>query len=337
MIIASSFGQASGSCLGDGLGDFTTCANISETEDDDALDVAMGDLNKDGFPDVLFANRFENRLCLNDGMGAFTSCSSFANNNRVSSGIELTDLNRDGFLDAVIANKGFSSQMCLGVGDGTFSACLDIPLLVSNVNDVQLGDFNRDGRTDAIFANSLSLLNNEVCLAFLDGLFQSCQPILQGRGGTSEIALADLNNDGNLDAIFGQFSTESYICMGDTQGSFSTCFDIGFMSARELGTGDFDENGTADVVLFNGAANLCLGAGDASFSSCRVFGTTDLSANDFAVGDINDDGHLDVVFVGNTRTTTCLGNGLGEFTTCGDDVTSHHPGQAIVLGDVDAR
>ena len=319
------------------MGDFISCTNISETQADDTLDVALGDLNRDGFADVIFANRFENKLCLNDGTGAFPNCEIYAENERVTSGIALTDLNRDGFVDAILANKGFSSQSCLGAGDGSFSQCLEIPLIVSNVNDVQLGDFNRDGRTDAIFANSLSLLNNEVCLAFPDGLFHSCQPIIQGRGGTSEIAIADINDDGHLDAIFGQFSTESYICMGDSQGSFASCFDIGFTGARELGTGDFNEDGIEDLVLFDGAANLCLSRGDGTFSSCRVFGTPDLSANDFAVDDINADGHLDVVFVGNTSTTTCLGNGLGEFNTCGDEVSAHHPGQAIVLGDIDGR
>ena len=40
-----------------------------------------------------------------------------------------------------------------------------------------------------------------------------------------EVALGDLNKDGNLDAVFANFDEPNHVCLGDGRGSFS-CSDI---------------------------------------------------------------------------------------------------------------
>lgn len=335
LAIASGFGQSNGICFGDGHGSLLRCSDIAATEDDDSLDVTVGDLNSDGLPDLVFANRHENKVCLGTPQGSFPSCQPILPTDRVSTGAALADVNGDGLLDAVFSNKGFASQLCIGSTDGSPIECSDIPLIVSNVEDVELGDLNNDGRVDAIFANGLTLLNNELCIAHMDGTYKTCQVIFEVSGGTSDIELADFNGDGNLDAVFTQLSGNVDACLGNGQGSFSSCREMEVFGARDIAVGDFSEDGIPDLVMFADSAYLCIGQGDGSFPYCRLFGAAELSALDLAAGDMNGDGHLDVVFVSSAEIMVCLGNGLAEFTSCDSDLGAFHAGRAISLGQFD--
>lgn len=72
--------------------------------------VAIGDLNKDGLPDVfLTANRAANRLFLNQGNFKFkdiTESAKVAGDKAWSTGVTLADVNADGWLDIYVCNSG---------------------------------------------------------------------------------------------------------------------------------------------------------------------------------------------------------------------------------------
>lgn len=86
------------------------------------MGVAVGDLNGNRYPDVVFANNTQpNRVCLNDRYWSFT-CTDVSSGNTASQGVALGDVDGDGDLDAVFANSsGSNSRVCLNDWTGVFS------------------------------------------------------------------------------------------------------------------------------------------------------------------------------------------------------------------------
>ncbi len=86
--------------------------------------IAVGDVNEDGFPDVLTGLRISNVggqvfLYLNDGHGGLLPPFKPAQHNDFPEDVKLLDINGDGHLDIVIALQ-VSFYFQFGRGDGTF-------------------------------------------------------------------------------------------------------------------------------------------------------------------------------------------------------------------------
>jgi hypothetical protein len=141
--------------------------------------------------------------------------------------------------------------------------------------------------------------------------------------GPNAIALADVNGDGNLDAITVDVTVN--VCLGAGHGGFQ---HLAFYSASPatscmncaentsaLAVGDFDHKGVPDIAV--GSTNnirILLGNGDGTF---RISGDYPVIGHptQIALADLNGDGNLDLVSA-NTDTATLsvlLGNGDGTF------------------------
>lgn len=118
--------------------------------------VALGDLNGDGWLDVASAHWSQGQLgvFLGRGDGGLAAQRSYD----AGSGLEtlrLGDLNGDGKLDAVLTNgiiNGVSEQtvsVLLGNGDGTFRPRQQLQA-GPNPQAVDLGDLNADGKLDIV-------------------------------------------------------------------------------------------------------------------------------------------------------------------------------------------
>ena len=118
----------------------------------------MADLDEDGFPDVVTANRLSRNLSvlLGNGDGSFQAAQRLAMDDSPAS-VAVSDLNLDGHLDLVTANATFDlgSSIFLGNGDGTFA-----PPQSFDVNrrpaSIAVADLNLDGLPDLVTANAPS-------------------------------------------------------------------------------------------------------------------------------------------------------------------------------------
>ena len=115
-------------CLGDGAGHFD-CHDVS-TGSYRSTAVALGDLDRDGNLDAVFANTNQgsSQACFGDGHGDF-DCRRIDPKDSSSSGLALVDLDGNRTLDIVFASaivhRGEHNRACLGDGHGAFD-CRDI-------------------------------------------------------------------------------------------------------------------------------------------------------------------------------------------------------------------
>ncbi len=225
-------------CLGDGRGRFG-CQRLSD-DLNASRGVALGDVDADGHLDAVFANDNEDTLCLGQSDTTF-QCQFLSEDVVTSNGVSLGDLNGDGRMDVVFANSK-QNQVCLQNNNLSFS-CKNVENNEDHSTEVALGDVNGDGRLDAVFANDWRQTSkdpprfkdgvpNRICIGDGKGSF-NCNPISEDEFYTSGVALADMNEDGHLDAVFSNFRSNlnatqgqrNRACFGNGQGRF-LCVDI---------------------------------------------------------------------------------------------------------------
>ena len=128
--------------------------------------MAVADVNGDGKPDLVVANRSSNTVSvlLGNGDGTFAAQQTFTTSVRDPYSVAVADINGDGKPDIVVANASSNTvSVLLGNGDGTFGAQQTFAVGGSPFT-VAVADLNRDGRLDLVTANFTSA-NVSVLLA----------------------------------------------------------------------------------------------------------------------------------------------------------------------------
>jgi hypothetical protein len=144
----------------------------------DGFGLAVGDLNRDGIPDVAVSDGFSVNLFVNDGCGGLTSWKTIAvATNTVSIyTLAIADLNADGFPDLLFTETptdSSTSLTSLEVLWGHASAVFSGPDLVATLWQwaFAVGDLNRDGLPDIVATtaeNQVAVMLNQG-----DGGFQT--------------------------------------------------------------------------------------------------------------------------------------------------------------------
>lgn len=188
-----------------GLGEF---ASSLQWEPRKTIDLAIGDLNADGYPDVVCANENSednlNSVWLNSGNGRLYERPQAWSNSVPEADVRavaLGDIDADGDLDICFAN-GKCNQIWLNNGNGDFESPAWCYEVFSNAEtyDVELADFTGDGLLDILSCDS----SNEPLLYVNNGHGGFATNKLTRLGGWPKLAaVGDFDGNGTVDIVFG--------------------------------------------------------------------------------------------------------------------------------------
>jgi hypothetical protein len=229
-VVATNFDNGTAAMmLGDGTGHFssTTDPPVAGVADG-PLGVALGDLNGDGYLDIVTANFAAGNVSvlLGDGTGQFTQALGSpitAGSGPIS--VAIGDVNNDHKMDIVVANLNSSNvSVLLGDGAGRFTQPGGSPVSTGASTgpfSVALGDVNNNGNLDIVSANSLT---NNVTVLFGNGNGTFVTPGTTFAVGTTpmSVALGDVDGGGNLDIVVADSSSDNVsVLIGNGSGGFA--------------------------------------------------------------------------------------------------------------------
>lgn len=326
--------SAVGVFAGDGAGNFAEISGspFQFASSDVPEQLAIGDMNADGTPDVVTANRVRSvSVMANAGDGSLAEIAESPFPAGDSAGfVSLGDLDSDGNLDAVTANIGSNDlSILLGDGNGVLAPAAASPIVLDvGVTSPMLRDMNGDNFPDIMF---LRESQDEFVFAPGEGEggFGELQSIQVG-DRPSSIAIGDLNSDANLDVLVGLREgndrppdTENgdiAVLLGDGVGGFTKIPQAGLpenFGTIDVAITEFDGSAPPDIFVRNGSGiQLFSGNGDGTFSDA---GLVPLSRPTIAIDvlsvDVDNDGWPDIVTSNqnSSELSVFLGSGSATF------------------------
>jgi hypothetical protein len=181
--------------LNDGSGAFNDSGQVLGNHY--SYGVTLGDLDNDGDLDAFVANLYQANHTWMNFDGVFTNSGQSLGTHSSDLGA-LGDLDGDGDLDAIVGNFAEGNRVWTNDGSGSFNDSGQ-SLGDQGTEWVSLGDVDGDGDLDAVTANYSYAISegNRVWLND-DGVFSDSRQVL-GDQLTTEVALGDLDGDGDLD------------------------------------------------------------------------------------------------------------------------------------------
>lgn len=301
--------------------------------------VALGDLDRDGRPDLVAVVNGSHTMSVrrNQGDGTLGPAQTFATGPQPVH-VALAHLDADANLDAVVANQSLGENtvsLLFGNGDGTFDPRMDLhagemPTFIA------LGDLNHDNRPDIVVANNgasfVTVLINLGGRAFSAGLSHP----LGGLPLTA--AIGQLDADGHPDVAVGGGTSFMTLFPGRGNGNFFDRTAVALQAPPStVAITDMNRDGRQDLVIalytFN-RLSVFHGNGSGGFSAPAHY-TTGSAPVSAAVADMSGDGWPDALVANFSSSSVSIfhGDGLGGLNALPSLATPANP-ISVAAGDV---
>jgi FG-GAP-like repeat len=288
------------------------------------FDVAAAELSGDGKVDLAVTN-FNGRsisVLPGQGDGTFGIGTEYPIS-ETPVDLVVADFDGDGRGDLAAA-AGLTVTVLLADAAGGFRT--PVATTTSGIGfQLASGDVDRDGDVDIVVGSGFVVGASgqiEVLLNDAHGNFPSVTSYPTDGVDTAGLALGDLNLDGNLDAVAGNFSSQDIsVLLNEGGGVFGspTRYALSVGDIREIAVADLDLDMRLDVVV---TSNQCqcvfpfLGNGDGTLAEASSLSAASTTAS-VAVADVNKDKRPDVVTGGLSGmvSVTTGGRRKGTFNT----------------------
>jgi len=229
--------------------------------------ISSGDINRDGWPDVVSANGKLIVMFINEGGKRFipAEIDVTGQDDTAIFNVALVDINGDGWLD-IFGTTYLQGNFYLLSDEGRFtSAALRQPPRGNSVlsSTVSFGDIDRDGDLDAVVGNWFAGASkkhppphsqNEVWIN--EGAVFEVQALEEMVGETLSTLLSDWNGDGVLDLVVGNdFEAPDIYYLGDGKGGFEMIeqrdgiIPVSTQTTMSIDTGDLDNDLDLDIFV----------------------------------------------------------------------------------------
>ena len=313
---------------------------------DYSFNLAVGDLDGDGKPDLAVANENSTSVSLLrnvSGPGSITPASFEPRIDLAVAGraffVSLGDLDGDGRPDVAVAHDGGVSVFQNLTSPGAWTPESFGPSLELSTGgiayDVAIGDLDRDGKLDLavtiLDSPSVSVFQNRSSGGVLDSA--SFGPKLDFGGPANSVVIGDLDGDGKPDLITSRNPSlsvyrntigETPIVPGNSPldgSALASRLDLGAGDGPiEAAIGDLDGDGKPDVVVVNNYDSTMTlyrnissnGSLTADSFAPRVDWATGSSPYGVALSDIDGDGKLDIVVPNSGDHTVSVYRNIGS-------------------------
>lgn len=269
--------------------------------------VAAGDLDKNGFNDLVLGNGSRVSFLLANADGTAYTLQDFPEY-IFSQRSTMADIDNDGDLDAFVCHDVDLSHPYRNDGTGTMT--LDQTLIETidapgNYAAIWV-DYDNDGDSDMYLTKCRGgaspgdpYRDNAMYTNDGTGVFTENALEIGMRDNAQSWATVfeDFDNDGDFDAFIVNHDFQNRFMLNDGTGNFTDIIQTTGINPNDLGawenqSGDFDNNGFVDIFS-EMSSELYLNNGDLTFTG------QNLNFDEGAIGDFNNDGFLDVMNDGN--------------------------------------
>ncbi len=261
------------------------------------------------------------------------------------SSVDVGDLDEDGDLDLVFGMGRHTPEpnlIYLNRGNGVFFGGRSWtigPEAADKTKAVKLGDMDADGDLDLVVGNEAAdpgrVYINDGRANFIPG-DQFTTRFTYGIEDTRALVLADMDRDGDLDVVAGNWGTQDFVYLNSGKAQFTDkrAFgpQVGYTIA--LAVGDVDADNDLDVVT--SSLVTYLNDGKANFLPGQNFKPGRDLTTSLVLADIDADRDLDLI-VGHfaAQSLVYLNDGRGTFAPGPPFGAATDMTRSIAVGDID--